>query len=45
MDLEIKPMSAEEAHKFVSETLLKATYYYELTQEAALARIEFFMIV
>lgn len=25
MDLEIKPMSVEEAHKFVSETLLKAT--------------------
>lgn len=35
-------MSVEEAHKFVSETLLKSTYYYELTQEAALARIEFF---
>ena len=42
MNIEIKPMSVEEAHKFVSETLLKATYYYELTHEAALARIEFF---
>ena len=42
MNIDIKPMSVEEAHKFVSETLLKATYYCEITEEAAIARIEFF---
>ena len=42
MNLDLKPMTVEEAHKFVSETLLKATYYCEITEEAAIARIAFF---
>ena len=42
MNLKLKPMTVEEAHRFLHETLLKATYYCEITEEAAIARIEFF---
>ena len=42
MNLKLKPMTVEQAHRFLHETLLKATYYCEITEEAAIARIEFF---
>lgn len=40
MNLEIKPMTVEAAHKFVSETMTKAVFYGEFTEEAAISRVE-----
>ena len=40
MNLEIKPMTVEAAHKFVSETMAKAVFYGEFTEEAAISRVE-----
>lgn len=40
MNLEIKPMTVEAAHKFVSETMTKAVFYGEFTEEAAIPRVE-----
>lgn len=40
MNLEIKPMTVEAAHKFVSETMTKAVFYGEFTEEAAISKVE-----
>ena len=40
MNLDLKPMTVEAAHKFVSETMTKAVFYGEFTEEAAISRVE-----